>query len=142
MKKKIFLISFLALFLCGVVHPQDTTVKSMNVLDSSGTTAVDTSVKKVPVDDGELIHFNIARVTDVDIKGKGNSLMLTVIGMGVVFAALWLLYVSFAVVSKVLKRQAHLKQKSQPLQSRRAGERSLHRNCGCNCNGTFCTSWR
>ncbi len=110
MTKKIFLISFLVLFFCGVVYSQNVNAKTKTPTDSSITTAVDTSVKKAPVDDGELIHFNIARVTDVDIKGKGNSLMLTVIGMGVVFSALWLLYVSFALVSKLLRKQMQQKQ--------------------------------
>lgn len=110
MTKKIFLISFLVLFFCGEVYSQNIKVNVKTSMDSTKKTVIDTTVKKVPVDDGELIHFNIARVTDVDIKGKGNSLMLTVIGMGVVFSALWLLYVSFAFVSKILKKQQQMKQ--------------------------------
>jgi|APEBP8051072266_1049373.scaffolds.fasta_scaffold21136_2 sodium pump decarboxylase gamma subunit len=110
MTKKIFLISFLVLFFCGVIYSQNVNAKTKTPTDSSITTAVDTSVKKAPVDDGELIHFNIARVTDVDIKGKGNSLVLSLVGMGVVFTSLFLLFVSFAFLSKMIKKRAQLKQ--------------------------------
>lgn len=110
MTKKIFLISFLVLFFCGEVYSQDTISKTKTKMDTVGTTTVDTTVQKAKKDDGELIHFNIARVTDVDIRGKGNSLLLTLIGMGVVFASLWLLYISFTLASKLLRHQMQIKQ--------------------------------
>jgi sodium pump decarboxylase gamma subunit len=110
MKKKIFLISFLVLFFCGEVYSQNIKVNVKTSTDTTQKTAVDTTVKKAPVDDGELIHFNIARVTDVDIKGKGNSLVLSVVGMGVVFASLFLLFVSFAFLSKMIKKRGQMKQ--------------------------------
>lgn len=116
MTKKLFLLSFLVLFCVCDVNSQDTTTKTGVKTDTTVATSVDTTKSKTPVNDGELIHFNIARVTDVDIKGKGNSLLLTVIGMGVVFSALWLLYVSFALVSKLLRRQMQIRQqKANPL---------------------------
>jgi sodium pump decarboxylase gamma subunit len=110
MTKKIFLISFLALFLCGFVYSQNIKVNVKTSTDTTKKTVVDTTVKKAPVDDGELIHFNIARVTDVDIKGKGNSLVLSVVGMGVVFASLFLLFISFAFLSKMIKKRGQMKQ--------------------------------
>lgn len=48
------------------------------------------------------ISFDLSRLTDVDIHGNGNSIMFLIVGMGVVFLALFMLYAIFEGIGKGL----------------------------------------
>ncbi len=94
------------LLMPALMYPQGTTVPSK---DTAKTTVADTTLK--PAKDAnvsDLIHLNPAKTMD-DIKGHGNSFMLTLIGMGVVFFALAALYLTFAAASKLIRHQVATK---------------------------------
>ncbi|NUQ80351.1 MAG: OadG family protein [Bacteroidetes bacterium] len=48
------------------------------------------------------VSFDLSRLTDVNIHGNGNSIMFLIVGMGVVFLALFLLYLIFEGIGKGL----------------------------------------
>jgi len=101
MKQTKFLLIFLLLLMVSVALPQNNAPAKV---DTAKVQAAD-SLKKPAKDENvsDLIHFNPSNTLD-DIKGNGNSFVLTVIGMGVVFFALAALYLSFTLASNLIKR--------------------------------------
>jgi Na+-transporting methylmalonyl-CoA/oxaloacetate decarboxylase gamma subunit len=103
MFKQIFLATFVLFVVTGLLQAQPSaTGKSDSEKKISVTTnSADTSKKVV---EKSLIHFNLANIWEVDCNGRGNSIVVTLIGMGVVYLALFLLYVSFEGSSRVIRK--------------------------------------
>lgn len=48
------------------------------------------------------LGFFLDRLTSVDINGNGNPILISVIGMGIVFISLTFLYLTFALITRML----------------------------------------
>lgn len=84
-----------------VAFPQNNAPAKVDTAKAKAGDSLKTPAKDENVSD--LIHFNASN-TLLEIKGKGNSYMLTIVGMGVVFFALAALYLSFTLASHLIKK--------------------------------------
>jgi glutaconyl-CoA/methylmalonyl-CoA decarboxylase subunit delta len=51
---------------------------------------------------GSKLQFDPTAILNMDCNGNGNSIIITVIGMGVVFVSLFLLFVLFLLTTKII----------------------------------------
>ena len=84
-----------------VAFPQNNAPAKVDTAKAKSGDSLTTPAKDENVSD--LIHFNASKSLE-DIKGGGNSFVMTGIGMGVVFFALAALYFSFAMASYFIKK--------------------------------------
>ncbi|MCK6603406.1 MAG: OadG family protein [Ignavibacteriaceae bacterium] len=103
--QKLYILIFISL-LSFAVFPADTTkqvIKSDSVTTPSATLTTTSPVSDTAGTDMNQLGLKLSRIWELDCHGNGNSLMITFIGMGVVFISLFLLYVVFLNISKLLR---------------------------------------
>lgn len=102
MNSKILLALVLLLLMTVTVSSQTVTSSTVDTVQGSAT-AGSTRNKATNVDKSDTLKPDFSRTWGIDIKGHGNSYLLTVIGMGVVFFALTALYLTFAAASRIIR---------------------------------------
>ncbi len=102
MNSKILLALVLLLLMTVTVSAQTVTSSAGDTIKSS-TIAGSTANQAINENKSDTLKPDFSRTWYIDIKGHGNSYLLTIIGMGVVFFALTALYLTFAAASRILR---------------------------------------
>lgn len=68
------------------------------------TLQTDSSLAKDSLQNISALAFDAMKIVSVDCNGNGNSLMITLIGLGVVFVSLYLIYLIFFLLGKFIYR--------------------------------------
>lgn len=105
MMRKMYLLIFVFL-LASFAFSADTTKQTVKAdsVNAQAETLTTTPVTDTTGTDLNQLGLKISRIWELDCHGNGNSLMITFTGMGVVFCSLFLLYVVFLNVSKLLRK--------------------------------------
>ncbi len=109
MNKRSLMALIMLFMMVALAYPQTGTGSPGNPGNSAAVTnaKVDSTKESIKSD---TLKPDLSRTWGLDIKGHGNSYLLTVIGMGVVFFALTALYLTFAGASKLIRHQVAAKQ--------------------------------
>ncbi len=106
---KIYFLILISL-LTALIYPADNTknpgkadqIKTDSLKSSSGNLTTTRPVSDSAGTELNQLGLKFSRIWEVDCHGNGNSLMITFVGMGVVFISLLVLYILFLFISKIL----------------------------------------